>query len=277
MGQFYNFICQPETLTRAFNHLKSANGLWDSRCRAQAVRADPVLPMLRIMHDLAQGTYRPGTAVQFEIERGDGSRRSITCFQIRDRLVQRACLLAIQDPGERLFLPCSYGFRPGLSVDMACARVREWAREGRHWIADADIYRCFDNIPRQTAIRLLAALTMDDMFCRLVGGWLPSENEETRGLPQGMALSPFLCNLYLHSFDLAMRRAGIPMVRYADDFVLLLKTQREAQAAMSFAEQRLKLLRLAIHPRKSRVIKSSPRHRFLGKRLPEVRTQLRAA
>ena len=240
-------------------------------------RRRPVSPMLGILHNLHVGRYRPDPVNTFEVEKADGGRRTITLYSVRDRLVQRACLLAVRAAGERLFLPCSYGFRAGLTVDMAVSRVREWVRSGYPWLVDGDIVKCFDRIPRRAVLRLLQALTGDEKFVALVRLWLPYGSAEDCGLPQGMVLSPFLCNLYLHGFDLAMRRAGVPTVRYADDFVLLTRGQREAQAARALAGERLAGLRLQLHPEKSKVLKSAPKYRFLGKRLPDAHLFARAA
>ena len=91
-----------------------------------------------------------------------------------------------------------------------------------------------------------------------------------RGLPQGMGLSPLLCNLVLHRFDLAMRRAQMPMVRYADDFVVMTRCAEQAETARQLAARSLALAGLELHPVKTRVVRCSRRHRFLGQRLPRL-------
>ncbi len=271
----FEHLCTPVVLDAAFRRLAGANGRWRQGTPMSRVREQPVRYMLELLRDLASGRYRPEPARAFAIAKADGSRRTLHVYSVRDRVVQRAVLTVLQPAGERLFLDFSYGYRPGLTVDMAVARVREWVRAGRAWLVDADILHCFDSIPRSRVLRLLQALARDVDLTRLVAGWFsPAPSFNTRGeacgLPQGMGLSPFLCNLYLHGFDLALRRARIPAVRYADDFVLLAGTQREAQAAREFARQRLALAGLELHPIKTRVVKAAPKFSFLGRRLPRA-------
>ncbi len=116
----------------------------------------------------------------------------------------------------------------------------------------------------------------------LVSLWLDSLPREFRpagphrGLPQGMVLSPFLCNLYLHALDMELARRGIPFVRFADDFVTLGQTRKAAEGALGVAGKRLGRLGLALHPDKTRVIRSSPRHRFLGYRFPDSKERFTA-
>lgn len=89
-----------------------------------------------------------------------------------------------------------------------------------------------------------------------------------RGLPQGMVLSPFLCNLYLDALDRKLEHKGVPFVRFADDFVLLARSDTEAERALRIARHKLWWLGLTLHPDKTQVVRCSPKVRFLGKRLP---------
>ncbi len=274
MPDLISRVCAPTTLGYAFDGLARAKGLWCPHVSMQHLRIHPGRHLLQLADELAQGRYRPDAVQQFAILKADGSRRLITSYSVRDRVAQRAVLHVLQPLGERLFLDCSYGYRPGLTVDMAYNRVREWVRHGYHWVGDADIASCFDRIPRRSALRILQALATDPNLIKLVASWLdvvPSpEASPCCGLPQGMAISPFLCNLYLHRLDVAMRQQEIPMVRYADDFVLLARSRDAASRALHLAGRRLQALELSLHPAKTKVIHSTRRHRFLGRRLPEL-------
>lgn len=274
-SRLFDALCEPANLDAAYRRLSTAGGLWRRGVPMFKMRHQPVRHMLELARDLVARRYQPDVPRAFEIEKGDGTRRTLHAYSVRDRIVQRAALHVLQPAGERLFLDFSYGFRPGLTVDMAVSRVREFVRAGYHWLVDGDIRRCFDAIPRPRVVKLVQAVAGDREFVRLISAWLstaPTLNArgEACGLPQGMVLSPFLCNLYLHGFDLALRRADIPAVRYADDFVMLARSQRDAHAARGFARERLAGAGLELHPDKTRVIKSARTHAFLGRRLPEA-------
>jgi RNA-directed DNA polymerase len=89
------------------------------------------------------------------------------------------------------------------------------------------------------------------------------------GTVQGGALSPLLCNIYLHEFDLEMARAGLRLVRYADDFVICCRTEAEAQRAMELAARKLGELRLQMHPDKTRITRFDQGFEFLGYRFDQ--------
>lgn len=89
------------------------------------------------------------------------------------------------------------------------------------------------------------------------------------GTVQGGALSPLLCNIYLHEFDLAITRAGLRLVRYADDFLICCRTEAEAQAAMSMAARKLAELGLLMHPDKTRITRFDQGLEFLGYRFDQ--------
>jgi len=89
------------------------------------------------------------------------------------------------------------------------------------------------------------------------------------GTVQGGALSPLLCNIYLHEFDVAMARAGLRLVRYADDFVICCRTEAEAQRALELAAHKLAELRLQMHPDKTRITRFDQGLEFLGYRFDQ--------
>ena len=115
------------------------------------------------------------------------------------------------------------------------ASVREHIRDGRTWLVDADIEQCFDAIPHRVVFKELGTVTSERPILQLVAQWLrafPNEHRTLgpdRGIPQGMVLSPLLCNLVLHQLDCALERQGIAFVRFADDFVLLTRNEQEAE------------------------------------------------
>ena len=89
-----------------------------------------------------------------------------------------------------------------------------------------------------------------------------------RGISQGAILSPLMCNLYLHEFDIALEKANIPFVRYADDFLLFTSSKALADKALNYVSGVMAKLDLELHDGKTQVVRSSREVIFLGERLP---------
>jgi len=110
----------------------------------------------------------------------------------------------------------------------------------------------------------------DRTILRLLNQWLSADILDARGrhtaagASQGGVLSPLLCNIYLHPFDVAMTRRGVHLVRYADDLICLCRRKREAQQAHQLAQQALSPLKLELHPQKTRIVHFDQGFKFLG-------------
>ncbi len=274
MGKYLEKIASPAVLNHAWRWLRNDRGCWTKGLPVARMQRDVVRHVGDLSRELLTGTYRPEPMRCFEIAKADGGKRLICAASVRDKLAQRAALTVLEPLGEALFHDASFGYRPNCTLDMALARVREWVRRGWIWVGDTDIKHCFDSIPHTGVLRAAKKLCRDRELVAIMEHWLDAMPAEFRsqgahrGLPQGMVLSPFLCNLYLHTLDCKLDRKGIPFVRFADDLVLLGRTEQEAQQALKIAGRQLWWLDLSLHPDKTRVIRSSSRHRFLGKRLP---------
>ncbi len=139
---------------------------------------------------------------------------------------------------------------------------------------DADITKFFDTIPHRRLIKILKKFVDDVQTMRLIEKWLSQGTHHVsllrsrRGISQGAILSPLFCNLYLHAFDMALAKANIPFVRFADDFLLFSRTKEDAIRAMQYAKKALDELGLELHPQKTRVVRSSRSVIFLGEPLP---------
>lgn len=277
MGKYLEKAATPAVLNHAWRLLRNERGVWTQGLCMKEMQSNLVRHIGELSLELQSGRYRPAPMRCFEIEKGDGGKRTICAATVRDKLAQRAVLTVLEPLGEAIFHAASFGFRPSCTPDMALSQVREWVRRGYAWIGDADIKGCFDHIPHQPVLRKLKHLCGDREVTVLVADWLESVPRKHRpcgagrGLPQGMVLSPFLCNLHLHDLDCTLERKGIPFVRFADDFVLLATAEEDADRALRIAGRCLGGLGLEFNAEKTRVIRSSPRHRFLGKRLPDGR------
>ena len=180
---------------------------------------------------------------------------------MRDRVVQGALCNVIEPIYEQDFAERSYGFRPGRSCKQALRRVVELLEGGYTHVVDADLKSYFDTIPKEPLLERVGTKISDGKVIALIEAflqqgvlgegkyWVPEQ-----GTPQGGGLSPLLSNLYLDPLDHHMADKGYEMVRYADDFVILCRSEAEAQAALQEVEQWTEAAGLTLHPGKTRIV-----------------------
>jgi group II intron reverse transcriptase/maturase len=162
-----------------------------------------------------------------------------------------------------IFLPDSYGYRPGKSAleAVGVTRKRCWKYD---WVLEFDIKGLFDNIEHELLLKAVRKHVKCKWALLYIGRWLraPMEQngvriERTRGTPQGGVISPILSNLFLHyTFDLWMRRTypDLPWCRYADDGLVHCRTEQEAEAVRVELQARLEECHLQMHPTKTKIV-----------------------
>lgn len=221
------------------------------------------IELQRLHEQLRDGTYRPQPVRRAWIAKpGSKEKRPLGIPAVRDRIVQGALRHVLEPIFEADMAEHSYGFRPGRGAKDALRRVEHLLQAGHDWVVDADLKSYFDTIPHDRLLALVKQRVADGRVLALVErflragvmetakGWQPTE----RGTPQGGVISPLLANVYLNPLDQEMAQAGWEMVRYADDFVILCRSEAEAQNALAAVRQWVSEAGLTLHPEKTRIV-----------------------
>lgn len=205
-----------------------------------------------VRSSIMAGTYQPLPVKRVEIPKATGGTRPLGIPAVLDRLIQQAIaqvLLPIFDPH---FSEASFGFRPGRSAHGAVYRVRDCIRQGYRVAVDANLSKFFDTVDHDVLMCRVGKRVLDKRVLKLIGAYLRAgvvvdgRLEATRkGVPQGGPLSPLLANILLDDLDKELEQRNHRFARYADDFVILVKSKRAGERVMAsitrFLENKLKL------------------------------------
>ena len=226
--------------------------------------------MEQLHRQLSDGTYHP-RAIRRKLIPKPGSKemRPLGIPTVRDRIVQGALKHVLEPIFEKEFADQSYGFRPLRGCHDALARVEELLNAGNVWVVDADLKRYFDTVPHDALMDLVREKVTDRSVLQLVEMFLKQDilselghRTPEEGTPQGGVISPLLANLYLNPLDHRMADAGIEMVRYADDFVVLCRSEAEARQVLEDLQTWTEQAGLTLHPEKTRIVDASQRGGF---------------
>jgi RNA-directed DNA polymerase len=216
----------------------------------------------RLAESLQAGTYQPQAIQRVWIPKaGTKERRPLGIPTVRDRVVQAAVRNVLEPIFEKDFAVHSYGFRPGFGCKDALRRVDALLKQGYTFVVDADLKSYFDTIPHDllmarirekiadTPVLALIESFLHQRVLDAVEGWAPEA-----GTPQGAVLSPLLSNIYLDPLDHIMAAVDLNMVRYADDFVILCRSEADAFTALELVRQWTAEVRLTLHPANTRIV-----------------------
>lgn len=227
--------------------------------------------LLKVQAWLKAGEYTPKPVKRVWIPKlGSKELRPLGVPTVEDRVVETAVRNVIEPIFENIFAEHSYGFRPGRGAKDALRRVNQLLKAGRVWVVDADLKGYFDSIPQDKLMEAVAEQIADGPLMALIQcflkqgvmergkGWQPTET----GTPQGAVISPLLANVYLNPLDHLMAKTGREMIRYADDFVVMCESEKEANEVMEQLRQWVDKAGLVLHPTKTRIVDASQRGGF---------------
>lgn len=238
----------------------------------QDFRANVFANIMQLRAELLGGTYRSGPFRKVSVPKKKPGYRILTIPSVRDRVVHTSIANALTPIFEPHFEDSSFAYRPDRGVVHAVQRIETWRKRGYATVVEADIISYFDHVDQeilQDKIKVLVgSLPGAAAVLGLIAGLLKDQGQALgtpgQGLVQGSPLSPLLANLYLDALDEEIDGDGVKIVRFADDFVILCKSEKKAEKALAHCVQVLAAHNLRLHEDATRIVNFDKGFDFIG-------------
>lgn len=215
--------------------------------------------------ELLAGRWTPGAPARVPLRTPGRRTRTLSIPPQTDRALQRVVHDGLAPALDRLFETSSFAYRRGLGRARAAQRIAEAYARGYRFAVKSDFRRFFDTVDHRVLRDRLEAYLGDDAATAALFAWVERAGPAPGlGLPTGSPLSPLLANVLLDAFDEEVARDGGLLVRYADDFVVLVKSRDEADRLYAEARDAAESLRLVLNDEKSCVLDLTEPFEFLG-------------
>jgi RNA-directed DNA polymerase len=230
------------------------------------------------LYEIPLNTWKPAPVKRIYIRKSNGKLRPLGIPTLIDRSLQAIVRNALEPEWEATFEPSSYGFRKGRSAHDAIAYLHNVcnSKSSKHWVLNADIKGCFDNISHKLLLNQLSNFPAK----KLISNWLKAGYVDNRvfhdssmGTPQGGVISPLLANIALNGMEEAIGikrskrgdvKSDYTLIRYADDFIIACKSKESAIEIKETVNNWLKLRGLSLSPDKTRIVHVKDGFDFLG-------------
>ena len=265
-------ILNPENLNKAYKRVYQNKGT----SGVDGVTVEEIADYIKdnkevIVNQIRKRRYKPQPVRRVQIPKENGKKRNLGIPTVMDRIIQQAMVQVLSPIFEKQFNDNSYGFRAGRSCEQAVIKALEYLNDGYDWIVDINLEKSFDTVNQDRLITIIRKTIKDGEVVSLIRKYLSAGAMENgvvkptpRGTPQGGNLSPLLSNIMLNELDKELEARGLNFVRYADDCIILVKSEKAANRVLSSITKYIeKKLGLKVNAEKSKVTRPT-KTKYLG-------------